>query len=67
MSSYLGDGPARIGCESCGTHHGCVCDQLCQCKKCERDFVLDDLDDDGLCERCRASEDEDDEEEGDGS
>ena len=58
----LGDGPARIGCESCGERYGCVCDQLRECAVCGAEFLPGD--DDGpeyenVCEGCRLDEDED--------
>jgi hypothetical protein len=59
----LGDGPARIGCESCGERNGCVCDRLLMCNHCGRDFLppFEGDHDSGLCKRCvdKFSDDDD--------
>ena len=58
----LGDGIGRIGCESCGRHVGCVCDQLVQCIWCGNDFLPPHRGDGnrGLCNVCIMEEEGDD-------
>jgi hypothetical protein len=41
----------RIGCESCGTFSGCVCNSLRECEKCGADFLPSEGDE-GTCFEC---------------
>lgn len=53
----------RLGCEVCGEHHGCRCNEMATCKACGTDCFPGEADA-GLCPECeeeqRILDDEDD-------
>jgi hypothetical protein len=41
----------RLGCEVCGSHHDCECNQLIDCARCGSAFIQRD-ENDFVCDEC---------------